>query len=71
MTLEEGIELLENLDRDHKSIRQHIEYLVSHGAEWAEGEEILLEYMRRTVPPPYDEQGFLDEVDLTKKRKKP
>ncbi len=69
MTTEEGLEILERYDKNGKTFGQQMEYLISKGATRKEAEAIFIEYLKATVPPTYDEHGFLNEIDRHKKRK--
>lgn len=69
MTIEEGLELLKKYNRNGKTFGQQIEYLISKGTTRKEAESTFIEYLKATVPPTYDEHGFLNEIDRHKKRK--
>lgn len=69
MTIEEGVEILRNYDRDGKTFGQQIEYLISRGAERKAAEESLRTLLMETPIPDYDERGCLNEIDRNKKRR--
>lgn len=60
--MENGIELLEKLERNGLTLKEQVAYLMKNGYSEDKSVKILLKFMKIHAVPVYREDGFLNEI---------